>query len=496
MTTFKYNGVDMSRYFKTLEVIRPIGNPRTVSTDNTPKIGVNVQTVDTGPKIIKVRMAVLAKSFTEAERLKHEVAGILNVDKPQKMEFGDEPDKYYLGMVQGEVTPERFARWSHRGEIEFIVPDGVAHSTSYKPFESPTVFGDRVTFNLTNNGNVNAHPIITVKHRTENGYIGIVNSSGAMELGNREEADKETGKHSEILFDYRDSKITTGLSSATKNVAVLNDTSQDLRGTVGVDNAWGRPHLHLANRGGTNGHGAGSLTWTIPADSSGAVGSLNDYIWWRQIFWAGASNQLGFIKVMVSDENGQFLYGVETIKLANGLSTQYNFLASDGKGGYNILKRWTFSCTHKDNENPFNQNRGWSDLKRNNDYVTVYYFGGYFKIPVPQIRNRKSAKVHVALGAVGDRPLVTHMYLDSIYYRKDYVPFTRDIPNRYPNGSTVVIDSETDSVAVDGMKKPGDVVHGSRWLSIPPGDSQLEVYFSSFVRTKPTVTVKFEERWL
>ena len=40
---------------------------------------------------------------------------------------------------------------------------------------------------------------------------------------------------------------------------------------------------------------AGSLTWDIPADSSGATGSLNDYIWWRQIFWLGATNQYVFV---------------------------------------------------------------------------------------------------------------------------------------------------------------------------------------------------------
>ncbi|MBF0778187.1 distal tail protein Dit [Streptococcus cuniculi] len=495
--TMRFNGVDMSRFFRITEIIRPIGNTRNVMTDEAPALGVNIQQIKVGPKEHTIKFDMKTHRPADMEAMKHELAGVLNVSKAVKITYSDEPDKYYMGLPYGDVTVENITRWFQRSEMKFLIPDGVAHSTSYKQFDSPTVSSDKVTFNLTNNGNVNAYPIITVKHHAENGYIGVVNTSGAFELGNREEADKETGKHSEILFDYRESKITTGLSSATaKNTAVLNDTSQTLRGTIGVDNSWGRPHLHLTNRGGTSGNNAGSLTWDIPADSAGAVGSLNDYIWWRQIFWAGASNQLGFIKVTVSDEQGQFLYGVETIKLSNGLDTQYNFFASDGKGGYNILKRWKFSCTHQDNHNPFNQNRGWSDLKRNNDYVTVYYWGGYHKIPVPQIRNKKSAKIHVALGAVGNRPLVTHMYLDSIYYRKDYVPFTRDIPNRYPNGSSVVIDSETDSVAVDGMKKPGDVVHGSRWLSIPPGDSKLELYFSSFIRTKPTVTVKFEERWL
>ncbi|MGC4388597.1 phage tail protein, partial [Streptococcus suis] len=69
----------------------------------------------------------------------------------------------------------------------------------------------------------------------------------------------------------------------------------------------GRKFLFLSNWSTSGGNSAGSLTWDIPADSNGEKGSLNDYIWWRQLFWMGAINQLGFIKLTVSDTNGQFL---------------------------------------------------------------------------------------------------------------------------------------------------------------------------------------------
>ena len=37
-----FNGVDMSRYFRITNIIRPIGNKRSVSTDNAPLLGVNI----------------------------------------------------------------------------------------------------------------------------------------------------------------------------------------------------------------------------------------------------------------------------------------------------------------------------------------------------------------------------------------------------------------------------------------------------------------------
>jgi hypothetical protein len=256
--------------------------------------------------------------------------------------------------------------------------------------------------------------------------------------------------------------------------------------------------LFLQNAGGTTGNNAGSLTWDIPNDSAGGVGSLNDYIWWRQVFWLESFNadQYGFIKLTVSDENGQFLYGVETFKRAQGLGCEYNFMASDGNGGFKVKERWTFTGTHWDYQNPFNEPRGASDLKRNDDKVRVYWFGSYKDFIIPEIKGKKSAKIHVAFGAIGNKPLVSRMYLDGIYYRKDFVSFTKDIPNRFSVGSEVEVNFEDDKVWIDGKDSLGVVVDGSDLLTIPTGESKLELYFSSWTNSTPEVTVEFEERWL
>lgn len=512
MSRFAYKGVDLSPFLKILEIKRTIGNERNIVTNIAPKIGANVQEVSFGAKIIKVKVSLASRDVTPQEfvdtieyprteesslnKLREQVTALLYAEREYKLELPDEPDRYYMAIPRGDIELEGISDWYDESTIEFLVPDGVAHSSTYRQFSSPVINNDRLTFNLVNNGNVDAFPIITLRNNAENGYVGLVNISGALELGNREETDKESVKQSELLFDYRDSRITTGLINASKNIAILNDSSQALRGTVSSLSWSGRSHLFLQNPGGTTGHNAGSLTWNIPADSSGATGSINDYIWWRQVFWLGAANQYGFIKLTVSDDQGRFLYGVETFKRSNGLDCEYNFMAADGKGGYNTIKQWTFIGTHEDHHNPFNEPRGWSDLKRNDDKVTVFWWGSYNTFVIPEIKGRKSAKVHVAFGAIENKPLVARMYLDSIYYRKDFVSVTKDIPNRYPIGSTIVVDSEDDTIMVDGLDKFGDRVQGSAWLKVPPGNSQLEVYTSSWVGVKPTVTVKFEERYL
>ena len=59
--------------------------------------------------------------------------------------------------------------------------------------------------------------MVTVKNNAENGYIGLVNSSGALEIGDREEADIGIVKKSEVLIDLEKIEFQTVLRYPTKN---------------------------------------------------------------------------------------------------------------------------------------------------------------------------------------------------------------------------------------------------------------------------------------
>nr|DAO03981.1 MAG TPA: distal tail protein [Caudoviricetes sp.] len=498
MDTVIYNNHDLSEVIKISEVIRPIGNERNVTTNDAPFLGVNVQEVRTGPKKIKIKFAVQRKTARDTELAKHDLATILNTDKPVKITISDEPDKYYMGLVIGSVDVDNVARWLQKGEFEILVPDGVAHSSTYKRFDNGQELRDKVVFNLVNNGNVPAFPVVTVKNNAENGYIGLVNASGALEVGDREEADIGVVKRSEVLADFRGDRISDAFNRAVKNRAITNDNGETVTGASELITLWNKKHIRLKEQTtpGKYGNYATSLSWDIPIDSAGAVGSLDDYITGKQIFVSNAANQYGFIKITVSDTNGQFLYGFETFKRTQGQDCEFNVFGSDGKGSYYFLKCWNFTGTSDSALNPFSSTKGQFELKRNDDRLQVYYKGSHYSFIIPEIKGRKSAKIHVMLGAYHDKPMLAHMYLDELMYRKDFVPTIGDVPNRYPIGSNVVLNSENDTVTVDGLEKIVDVVDGSNFLTIPPGNSQLEVYCSSWVKTKPTVKVEFKERYL
>ena len=497
VVTMNFNKFDLSELIEIHDIQRDIGNNRSITTSYTASVGVNIQQQIIEAKFIEVKFSIWSK---DRNALKHKLAGIFNVSSAKKLVFSDEPDKYYLAMPIESISMQETSGRRSTGSMKFIVPDGVAHSSAYKEVSNPISEAGKFVFNINNEGNVDTYPIITIKNNSDNGYVGIVNSKSAFEMGNREEIDAEIVKVSEVLLDYREANILKGFQNGTKGVAVTNDNKERLVGTLSTTSMWGRHHIELSDRGAfeKDRNNAQSLTWTIPADSSGEVGSLNDYLLWRQVFMAAVANQFGFIKVTVSDTDGNFLYGVETYKRYQTLDCEYSFFTTDGKGGYKFIKWWYFTGTgaQAGKLDPFSAEKGWTELKRNDDRVQVFFDGSHYDYLVPELKGKKSAKIHVTLGAIRDRPLVAHMYLDELMYRKDFVSVAKDIPNRYPIGSTIVINNEEDTIMVDGINKFGDRVHGSSWITLPTGESQLEIYTSSWVKKKPTVSVKFEERWL
>ena len=496
--TMNFNKTDLSDLIEIHDIQRDVGNNRSILIDRAPRIGVNIQQQTIDAKYIKVDFSIWSK---DRNTLKHKLAGIFNVDAPKELTFSDEPDKYYLAMAIDDISMQEVSGRRSNGSIKFIVPDGVAHSSAYKNFNSDSnaqTTTDKMVFDLVNNGTVEAFPIIRVKHNAENGYIGLVNNNTAFEMGNREEADTEPVKRSEVLLDFRGDKIADGFARAVKNTSVTNSRWDNITGTSELTTVDGKKRIKVREQasGAYNENYGAGLSWEIPADSTGQKGSLNDYLFCKLVYQLESINQCGFIKVAVSDTAGQFLYGIETYKRYNGLYCGFNVFATDNAGGYNFLKTLLFDSSSDKNTNPFALSKGQFELQRNDERVQVYYNGSHYDFIVPEIKGKKSAKIHVTIGAFRGKTIISHLYLDELMYRKDFVQASRDIPNRYPMGSNVVINSEDDTVYIDGIAKAGEVVDGSQWLSIPPGESKIEMYFSSFIKKKPTVTIEFEERWL
>ncbi|MEX2784441.1 distal tail protein Dit [Streptococcus sp. H49] len=500
--TVIFNGHQLDNYLKITDIVRPIGNDRSLYTDTAPNIGSIFKKVDTDVKEHTINFDMLTRDPETLERLKHDLAGIFNTDGPVRITYSDEPDKYYLGLVAEEVSISNITRWFQRGKLTLIIPDGVAHSTTYRRFTDYTNDNGKYTLKIDNQGNVDALPIITFRNVDENGYIGIVNRNGVFEAGDRDEDDGKIVQKSQTLLNFTNDKIIDSLKQGIENVGITNDNSTETaRANMGTfKGTFGRDHIGIWNRGVATSQPwiTSSITWKIPADQNGDKGSLYDYIWWRQIFYPGDLKQRGFIKVTVSDENDQFLYGFETMKRSTGLSTHYALIVRDegASYAYKVQHAWHFNATEKDVDNPFNSGRGYSDVVRSDDKISAYWFGSRKDFTVPGIKGKKSKKVHITFGQANGIDRITHMYVDAFKYVKDKMSVWEDVPNKFSPASEVVVDSEDNSLTVDGINKLGLRVVGSDFISIPPGESEIQFRQSDWNKTNPLIEVAFEERWL
>lgn len=439
------------------------------------------------------------------------LGGYLNVDKPKTLIFGDEPNKVWEAIPSGQASltvDKNTAPVTAIVTVTFDVPKSYGENKAQALVSSDgeTKYGSikKVSTGhykaaLKNFGTAETYPNIKLKFNSDNGWVGVVKSSSeSYEIGNPDETDIRDVKQSEILFDYVSYNwITNGFAVGAKNQGRFNDDSHSLNGTLAIENNWGRPHIALTNTGGGDKYLRGSsLTWEIPADSNGQKGSLYEYFWWRQILWLGAANQFGFIKISVTDANGVFLYGVETYKHTNGFDCHYNFLAGDGKGGYKVLDRKHFYGTHVSTANPFNEPQGWSDVQRFDDVLQFYWQGSYPKFTVPEIKGKKSAKIHIGIFGIKDWPLITHLYLDSFVYAKHHVEKEEDIPNRFRKGSILEVDMAKGKTYVDNLPALNELTYLSEPFSIGTGETEIDIYTSSWVRTDPTIEITWKERYV
>ncbi|AXQ79422.1 phage tail protein [Streptococcus chenjunshii] len=499
IVTMTFDGLKLDETIEINDIQRGIGNERSITSSAAPKLGVNLQKVNTEAKTITVEFSIWSK---DRNRVKHHLAGIFNVDEPKRLMFSDEPDKYYLALPINDIEMLEVSNYRSQGSMEFLVPDGTAHSTTYRRFTDYTEDNGKYTFEIDNQGNVDALPVITYRNIDENGYIGIVNKNGVFEAGDREEDDGKIVQKSQTLLNFTNDKIIDSLKQGTERVGITNDNSTETARTdMGTfKGTFGRDHIGIWNRGVSTSQPwiTSSITWEIPADQNGDKGSLYDYIWWRQIFYPGDLKQRGFIKVTVSDEDDKFLYGFETMKRSTGLTTHYALIVRDEGAAYayKVQHAWHFNATEKDVDNPFNSGRGYSDVVRSDDKISAYWFGSRKDFTVPGIKGKKSKKVHITFGQANGIDRVTHMYVDAFKYVKDKMSVWEDVPNKFSPASEVVMNSENNSLSVDGIDKLALRVVGSEFMTIPPGTSELQFRQSSWNKTKPLIEVVFEERWL
>ncbi|WP_308858255.1 distal tail protein Dit [Lacticaseibacillus paracasei] len=132
--TITYAGTDITKYMYVQMVKRDVG---TTHVNTMQKVGISdgqmLQYMSRDVKTIVVTGIITNDDLVP---LRRSLAAAIDADEPQQLIFGDEPDKYYLAIVDSQPT---FTEGFRSGtiSISFVCPDGgIAHSVATKTFNN------------------------------------------------------------------------------------------------------------------------------------------------------------------------------------------------------------------------------------------------------------------------------------------------------------------------------------------------------------------------
>ena len=438
-------------------------------------------------RTITVGFQLLCSTPEEFTEKFNTLNGILDVEQARLI-FRDEPDKYYIG-TKSEVGDTPSGRLNVKGEFAFYCCDPYKYSVAEKTFQASLNAAGIMEVSIQNDGTAPAVISYDIKHNHENGFVGIASRYGAMQYGKVDEIDSETLRRSEELFRYSN---PTEFGAMTNGQGVLTEDFPK-NGTWRTVTYQDKPYLALDNVGsGSSWHGASKMV-TLPQDSSGSNAAQNFLCQTRVWFEVGRQSQTGLLEFVIGDEEGNLLASIHILKNStNSGAARVIMKIADEE-----VARIEFTAN---GSSPVALNAGQLYIRKSGELFEFYYHGKH-SFRRPSLAEKKAKSVTIFLGQHGSRgssanDLVTRMYFDYLFFRKDNVNYENDIPNRYPAGSTLHIDGYAGKAYLDGVDCTGDEILGTRYFKAPPGETEVQFLYSDFSDPPPTITATIKEAWL
>ncbi|SJZ89970.1 putative phage tail component, N-terminal domain-containing protein [Pilibacter termitis] len=510
-----YGGQELTAFFDLLEAPK-----RNLIGDVTNNL-VEFQAKDGGELIstrrgaLKITLEIFTDSFTFEKR--ELLKGILYNHELKKLTFSDEENRYYMAILDGESSFIRDLDNSQEatGVLTFLVPDGVSYSTYklYKEGQLVSKTDDKgnayqvMTVEVTNDGTAPCEIDYEITHPTENGYVGIVSAHGAIEIGDKFEADREQYEQSEMVCIDDSNAIVNAWSTDT---GYTTDDRFNIIGsawrliTEPTGSVWATQYYSGSGNGGNNG---ASNLWhlarksrTLTPTSDGKTAFKNFTVRNRIAFETSKSDQNGLYQVVLSTQDGRWRMGYYFCKEPNAKNeVRFTRFVYDMKDGVKkmLVEDSTYftpngsgkhegSYGHSVYFEKFGGKVTWYDYVRKREFI------------VPEIANVEFSRLTISGGVYGRTTnRVWRMNTNSITVQVHKVEKERDIPNRYPEGSVLRIEGETRKVNLDNIPILTDVVQVPKFFSLPPKEeTKIEFYFSEWIEEMPDVKIFYREKWL
>ena len=482
----KFNGYELGEYIDVLQGFTALSG-----TDWTPDVtsiiglkrGAEFNYTTHKSKMIPMPFCILEDMESKYDKLEH----ILNVDEPKPLIFENMPDRIFYAVPTGDLDFDEISILGV-GTITWLIPDGLAHSTTEKEFMATINDDGIMETTIVNNGTESVPISYEITHNHENGYIGIVSEYGAMQFGQISERDEEVKQKSEVLLNYANGQEI--YNALTKGGAFISPYLNN--GAFRVNTVDNVKYLEIDSNNvgsGSYWHGAGGYK-KIPADANGHVGAKNFKASAKVWFQGTAARQQGAIDFCIS--NGGDI--IASFQIWNG-QTGTHQSDVDMFIGKTLKKRYTYNA---DASGWSSRNDGQIYIQKSGELFTFGFGTERYQFREPSMKDVEADQINVFLSlASGDNYWqMTWACVEKISFRTDSVDYNYDIPNRYPSGTIVAINGEEGRIYVDGVPHMEDEITGTQYFLAPPGETTVQFTYSDFSEPAPTIKARIRETYL
>lgn len=438
-----------------------------------------------GKKVISVPFFNCTGSFEDYNQLLR----ILNVKEPKELRFSSRPNIVFYAIPSGKLDYERITRHAGKGSIDFIIADGLAHSKITREFEFAKNSDGVWETEIVNDGSEDAYVNYEINLKKESGFVGIVSEYGAMQFGKVDEADGYTARKNVTVLSNQKGDF----ANWTDGTVNYENTNKIITTQMTADTSFGGRLGLLPNSFTTSGT-SGAYQYGAVKEYTLSNPISQWYIWARAWFETGLMGQTGAWCLTVLDESNHLIAGMAIEKDDTvGNTANVRFLMGDGLGGSRTVKTIPFTPSYWIPPNPYGSegratNSNMFDLVKEKDRVQFFWYGGYYPFYDSRLANVKAKKIQFFVGQYAgqnttDRK-VTHHYLNDFTFQELHVDYWKDVPNRYPSGSTIDIDGENGQIKVNNQIRLDDEILGTTYFKVPPGKTKVQLLVSSFAEVE------------
>lgn len=426
----------------------------------------------------------------------NKLMAILNVDEPKELRFSSLPNITFQAIPSGNIDYERLTRRDGKGTINFIIADGLAHSKAAREFGFAKNSDGIWETEIVNDGSEDAYVNYEIKLKKESGFVGIVSEYGAMQFGKVDEADGYTDRKN-VLITSNQKGDFANWADGTVN---YENTNKIITTTMTADTSYGGRLGLLPSSFKTSGT-SGAYQYGAVKEYTLTNPISQWYIWARAWFETGLMGQTGAWCLSVLDESNHLIAGMAIEKDDTvGNTANVRFLMGDGSGGSRTVKTIPFTPSYWIPPNPYGSegrdtNSNMFDLVKEKDRVQFFWYGGYYPFYDSRLANVKAKKIQFFVGQYAGRNTtdrkVTHHYLNDFSFYQLHVDYWKDVPNRYPSGSTIAIDGKKGQIKVNNQIRLDDEILGTTYFKVPPGKTKVRLLVSSFAEVaSATATIQ------